>query len=58
MAGDWNGDGKDELGVYTQGVWFRDADNSHLWNAANQQALAYYGWSGALPVVGNWGHRW
>jgi hypothetical protein len=54
VAGDWNKDGKDELGVYSKGVWFRDADNSHTWNAANQQALAYFGWSGALPVVGNW----
>ena len=54
VAGDWNGDGKDEFGVYNQGVWFRDADASHTWDAANQQALAYFGWAGAVPVVGNW----
>jgi hypothetical protein len=42
------------MGVYIQGAWFRDLDNSHSWDVANQQALAFYGWTGALPVVGNW----
>ena len=55
VAGDWNGEGKDEPGVYSQGVWFRDYDNTDQWDVTNQSATAYYGWPGALPVVGNWG---
>ena len=55
VVGNWSSGGnKDQFGVYNQGVWFRDADGTHQWDAANQAALAYLGWSGALPVVGNW----
>ena len=55
VAGNWDGGGtKSQFGVYSQGVWFRDADGTHQWDAANQAAVAYYGWAGAQPVVGNW----
>ena len=55
IAGNWSGSGtKDQLAVYDQGVWFQDYDNTHAWDAANQAAVAYYGWSGAVPVVGQW----
>ena len=55
VVGNWSGTGnKDQFGVYSQGVWFRDYDGTHQWDAANQAATAYFGWSGALPVVGNW----
>ena len=57
VVGNWSGtSAKSQFGVYNQGVWFLDYDNTHTWDAANQAALAYYGWSGALPVVGNWGN--
>ena len=56
VVGNWSGKStKSQLGVYNQGAWFLDYDNSHAWDTANQAALAYCGWSGALPVVGNWG---
>jgi hypothetical protein len=55
LVGDWNWDGKDELGIYALGAWFRDADSTHDWDAANQQALAYYGWQGDVrPFAGAW----
>ena len=55
VAGDWSGSGtKDQFGVYSQGVWFRDADGTHQWDAANQAAVAYLGWAGAQPAVGDW----
>ena len=50
VVGNWSGNGtKSQLGVYNQGVWFLDYDNTHTWDAANQAALAYYGWSGRSP---------
>ena len=56
VVGNWSGASTKSLfGVYSQGAWFLDYDNSHLWDAANQAALAYYGWAGAQPVVGVWG---
>ena len=55
VVGDWNHTGiKDQFGVYNEGVWFRDLDGTHQWDATNQAAVAYLGWSGALPVTGNW----
>ena len=55
VVGNWNGGGtKSQFGVYSQGVWFRDADGTHAWDAANQAAVAYFGWAGAQPVVGDW----
>ena len=56
VVGNWTGSAtKSQFGVYNQGAWFLDYDNSHLWDAANQAALTFYGWTGAQPVVGNWG---
>ena len=56
VVGDWNGDGKTEVGVYCNGAWFRDMDGSHTWDATNQAAVAYLGWAGAsvIPVPGYW----
>ena len=55
VAGNWSDSGtKDQFGVYNQGVWFRDYDGTHAWDAANQAAVAYFGWAGAQPVVGRW----
>ena len=46
VVGNWGGNGnKDHFGVYYQGVWFRDLDGTHAWDAANQAAVAYFGWS-------------
>ena len=50
VVGNWNGGGtKSQFGVYNQGVWFRDADGTHAWDAANQAAVAYFGWAGRSP---------
>ena len=56
VVGNWSGSGaKSQFGVYNQGAWFLDYDNTHTWDAANQDALTYYGWAGALPLVaGSW----
>ena len=51
VPGNWAGDGKTEMGVYCQGVWFLDSTDSGKWDGG----YTYWGWSGSLiPVVGNW----
>ena len=57
VVGNWGQVGDESrFGVYTQGVWFRDMDGTHQWDATNQAAVAYFGWAGAQPVVGDWYH--
>ena len=51
VPGNWAGDGKTEMGVYCQGVWFLDSTDSNKWDGS----YTYWGWAGSLiPVVGNW----
>ena len=51
VPGQWAGDGKTEMGVYCQGVWFLDSTDSNKWDGGH----TYWGWAGSLiPVVGNW----
>jgi hypothetical protein len=50
VPGDWNGDGKDEFGVYANGAWYLDLDGNGLQNEGGMN----YGPQGALPVVGDW----
>ena len=33
VAGDWNGDGKDEIGVFFKGEWFLDLNGNGQWDA-------------------------
>ena len=48
VPGDWAGDGKTEMGVYCQGVWFLDSTDSNKWDGG----YTYWGWAGSLtPVV-------
>ena len=49
--GEWAGDGKTEMGVYCQGVWFLDSTGSGQWDGGH----TYWSWAGSLiPVVGDW----
>jgi subtilisin family serine protease len=54
VAGDWNGDGIDELGVFRQGTWFLDHDGSYSWSADDLNWIKYFGISGDIPVTGDW----
>jgi parallel beta-helix repeat protein len=50
VVGDWNGDGKDTIGVYHSGVFnFRNSNT-----AGNSDISFAYGKSGDIPVVGDW----
>jgi cytochrome c peroxidase len=56
MTGDWTGTGTANIGVYSDGLWFLDANGSGTWDGAPVDAQFSFGTglAGALPVVGDW----
>lgn len=52
IAGDWNGDGIDQIAVYRSGVWLLDSDGDGRWVATNDDR-AQYGGAGDEPIVGD-----
>ena len=54
VPGYWAGDGKTEMGVYCNGVWFLDSTGDGKYDGT----YSYWGWyspaSPLIPVVGNW----
>ena len=52
IAGDWNGDGIDQIAVYRSGVWLLDSDGDGSWVATNDDR-AQYGGAGDEPIVGD-----
>jgi len=52
VAGDFNGDGLAETGVYYQGQWFVDLNGNGVWDEGD--LWARLGYEGDTPVVGDW----
>jgi len=52
IAGDFNGDGISELGVFIDGQWFIDLNGNRIWDKGD--LWAKLGHDGDLPVVGDW----
>jgi hypothetical protein len=52
VAGDWNGDGIDEIGVYFRGRWFLDLNGNGAWD--EDDLWAQLGDEYDLPVTGDW----
>ncbi|XZE36118.1 SdrD B-like domain-containing protein [Pirellulaceae bacterium SH501] len=52
LAGDFNGDGKDELALFKDGEWLLDINGNGVWD--NGDLWASLGKKGDLPVVGDW----
>ena len=52
LAGDFDGDGVDELAVYRNGYWFIDINRNGQWEETD--LLARLGDHEDLPVVGDW----
>ncbi len=52
ITGDFNGDGKAEVGVYLAGEWFIDLNGNGLWD--DDDLWAKLGKKFDLPVVGDW----
>jgi ribosomal protein S16 len=56
VAGDWNGNGIDKIGVFrpSTGKWYLDLNNNRQWDGCGVDGCATFGVNGDLPVVGDW----
>ena len=52
VAGDWNGDGVTNIGIFHHGTWFLDMDGDGKWSKGDVRAQ--FGQPGDIPVVGDW----
>ena len=52
VVGDWTGDGITKLGVYRNGKFYLDVNNSHQLDAGAK--VIELGYPGDKPVVGDW----
>jgi hypothetical protein len=52
VAGDWNGDGRQEIGVFRGGFWYLDMNGDGWWDAGD--ATSIFGVPGDIPVAGDW----
>ncbi len=52
LAGDFNGDGKFEVGFFKNGQWFIDLNDNGIWDAGD--LWAKLGHKGDRPVTGDW----
>lgn len=52
LAGDFNGDGRDELALFKDGEWLLDINGNGTWDQGD--LWAKLGDKGDLPVVGDW----
>lgn len=52
IAGDFNGDGRSEIGVFSEGQWFIDLNGNGQWDEGD--LWAQLGSEGDHPVCGDW----
>jgi hypothetical protein len=52
IVGDWNGDGRDDVGVYRDGVWYLDSNGVFGWQS--NDTVVRFGIAGDTPVAGDW----
>jgi serine-aspartate repeat-containing protein C/D/E len=52
VCGDFNGDGRTELGVFVAGVWYLDTNGNGRWD--EQDLWVRLGAAGDQPVTGDW----
>jgi len=55
VAGDWNADGFEDVGIYRNGKWYLDANGNRTWDGpAGGDVIYTFGATGDVPVVGDW----
>ncbi len=53
IAGDWNGDGVSNVGLFRDGTWYLDVDGNGRWNDDADIYIERFGQAGDIPVVGD-----
>ena len=58
VAGDWNSDGKTEIGVFRNSthLFYLDYNGNGVWNGASVDRSYNFGITGDIPVSGDWNH--
>ena len=54
MVGDWDGSGRDSIGVYRDGVWILDTNHDFRFDAGDK--IVRFGEHGDRPVAGDFTH--
>ena len=54
LTGDWNGDGKTEVGAYHNGTWYLDYNGNGSYDGPVIDRTAGFGLPGYRPIVGDW----
>jgi hypothetical protein len=56
VSGDWNSDGKTEIGVFRNSthLFYLDYNGNGVWNGASVDRQYNFGLSGDIPVFGDW----
>jgi List-Bact-rpt repeat protein len=57
IAGDWNGRGTTQLGLFrpSTGQWFLDRNGNRKWNGCKKdRCISSFGMAGDIPVAGDW----
>jgi hypothetical protein len=52
IAGDWDGDGLDEIGDFKGGLWRLDSDDNGTFTAEDR--TYFFGRAGDVPLIGQW----
>ena len=54
VIGDWNGDGKDDIGIFRpgSGLWSLDSNGNTAWEVSDKSVS--WGMPGDTPVIGDW----
>jgi lysophospholipase L1-like esterase len=56
ITGDWNGDGKTNIGVFRKGAWYLDYNGNGKWDPGVDKAypVGSFGLSDDIPITGDW----
>jgi hypothetical protein len=52
VGGDWNGDGKTEIGVFRAGTWYLDVSGNGIYGPGDVSTT--FGIASDTPVAGDW----
>jgi hypothetical protein len=54
VLGDWNGDGRTQIGVKRGKNWYFDYNSNGRWDGCRRDRCYVFGFAADLPVAGDW----